>query len=104
MTTSVAYAHIQKPPGEPARLKRLPRLRVSQVVADYLTHGWSAEEMCRQHPGLTLSEAHSAMAYYFDNQDEIDAELRAELALSDTDRKKAPVPPLVQRLRAQGRL
>lgn len=49
MTVALAYPHIQKPPGEPARLKRLPRVRVAQIVMDYLAHGWSPDEMCRQH-------------------------------------------------------
>jgi len=30
---------------------------------------------------LTLSETHAAMAYYFDNQDEIDTEIRTEWEL-----------------------
>ena len=102
MGTSIAYPHIVKAGLEPARLERLPRLRVSQIVADYLAHGWSPEEMCRQHPDLTLSEAHSAMAYYFDNQQEIDAELQSELEQSEHDRLSTPPAKLLLRLRAQG--
>jgi uncharacterized protein (DUF433 family) len=104
MSTSIAYPHILKPAAEPARLERNPRLHVSQIVADYLAHGWSPEEMCRQHPDLTLSEAYSAMAYYFDHQQEIDSELQAELEQSENDRRTAPPSNLLLRLRAQGRL
>jgi hypothetical protein len=101
MSRSIAYPHIHKSGVEPARLDRIPRLRVSQIVADYLAHGWSPEEMCRQHPDLTLSEAHSAMAYYFDHQQEIDLELQAELAQSQSERNLAPPSPLAMRMRAQ---
>jgi uncharacterized protein (DUF433 family) len=104
MGTSITYPHILKPLSEPARLERNPRLRVSQIVADYLAHGWSPEEMCRQHPDLTLSEAHSAMAYYFDHQQEIDSELAAELEQSESDRRSALPSKLLLRLRAEGRL
>jgi Protein of unknown function (DUF433) len=104
MSTAVAYPHIRKPGNEPATLDRIPRLRVSQIVADYLAHGWSPEEMCRQHPDLRLSEAHSAMAYYFDHQDEIDHELQDEVLQSDRDRKATATPNLLIRLRAEGRL
>jgi len=104
MSTAVAYPHIHKSAAEPARLERIPRLRVSQMVADYLAYGWSPEEMCRQHPDLTLSEAHSAMAYYFDHQQEIDGELQAELEQSEGDRRAAAPSNLLLRLRAQGRL
>jgi hypothetical protein len=104
MSWLIAYPHIVKQNAEPARLERIPRLRVSQIVADYLAHGWSPEEMCRQHPDLTLSEAHSAMAYYFDHQVEIDAELQAEVEQSENDRRTSPPNKLLVRLRAEGRL
>jgi uncharacterized protein (DUF433 family) len=104
MPTSTAYPHIDKSGDEPARLHRIPRLRVSQIVADYIAHGWSPEEMCRQHPDLTLAEAHSAMAYYFDHQEEIDRELQSELELSERERTSTPPSSFVLRMRALGRL
>jgi uncharacterized protein (DUF433 family) len=79
MSTSLKYPHIEKNEGEPARLERLPRIRVALIVMDYLEHGWSVEEMCRQHPYLTLAEAHSAMAYYFDHEAEVEHEIQAEI-------------------------
>jgi hypothetical protein len=48
---------------------------------DYLAHGWSAEEMCRQHPYLTPAEAHAAMAYYYDHAEEIDQEIKIDFLL-----------------------
>jgi len=79
VATGIAYPHIEKPDQQPARLRRLPRIRVAQIAMDYLAYGWSADEMCRQHPYLSLSEAHAAMAYYFDHQAEIDQEIKDEL-------------------------
>jgi hypothetical protein len=38
MTVAFAYPHIEKPPGEPARRKRIPCVRVAQIVMDYLPH------------------------------------------------------------------
>ncbi|TAG62877.1 MAG: DUF433 domain-containing protein [Oscillatoriales cyanobacterium] len=78
MTSALIYPHIEKVAGQPARLQRIPRVRVAQIVMDYLAYGWSVEEMCRQHPYLMQSEAHAAMAYYFDFQAEIDREIRME--------------------------
>jgi len=104
MTTATVYPHIEKPGNEPARLARVPRVRVAQIVADYLAHGWSPEEMCRQHPYLTLAEAHTAMAYYFDHQDEIDRELQAELEQIEKDSASAQPSKFVTRMRALGRL
>lgn len=102
MATEVDYPHIEVLPDEPARLRRIPRVRVAQIVMDYLAHGWSPDEMCRQHPYLMLAEAHSAMAYYFDHQEQIDAEIQAELA--DAEEASGPCSPFFLRMRAKGRL
>jgi uncharacterized protein (DUF433 family) len=78
MGVEVSYPHIETIPGQPARLGRLRRIRVAQIAMDYLAHGWSAEEMCRQHPDLMPGEVHSAMAYYFDHLEAVDEEIDAE--------------------------
>lgn len=102
MALEISYPHIEKTDHEPARLVRVPRVRVAQVAMDYLAYGWSPDEMCRQHPYLTPAEAHAAMAYYFDHQAEIDAEIRAELDESDRTRAADENSPLRIRLRAKG--
>jgi len=104
MATEIAYPHIEKNPGQSARLRRIPRIRVAQIVMDYLAHGWSADEMCRQHSYLRPAEAHAAMGYYFDHQAEIDAEIQQELSDVGESRRPLPDTPFVARLRVQGRL
>ncbi|WP_165220116.1 DUF433 domain-containing protein [Aquisphaera insulae] len=103
MATGFAYPHIEKRESGSARLERLPRIRVAQIVMDYLAHGWSPDEMCRQHTSLTLAEAHAAMAYYFDHQAEIDAEIQAELDLDRKIQDDGPLPPVMNRLRLRAR-
>ena len=90
MTTSLAYPHIEKREGHPAHLRRVPRIRVAQIVMDYLTHGWSPDEICRQYPYLKPAEVHSAMAFYFDHQSEIDQEIQAEVQLAEQARAGEP--------------
>jgi uncharacterized protein (DUF433 family) len=104
MTFTVTYPHIEKPSGEPARLQRIPRVRVAQIVMDYLAYGWSVEEICRQHPYLKLSEAHAAMAYYFDRQEEIDREIRIEWSLAEQAKSRSPRSPFFVRMQAKGLL
>src|SRR5579862_4287019 len=79
MVNAIAYPHIVKENGKPARLENFPRVRVAQIVMDYLAYGWSADEIHRQHPHLALAEVHAAMGYYYDNPEEVDAEMAAEL-------------------------
>lgn len=99
MALELSYPHIEKSVDQPARLGRIPRVRVAQIVMDYLAFGWSPDEMCRQHPYLKLAEAHAAMAYYFDHQTEIDAEIRVELDEADRALGTAQDSPLRLQLR-----
>jgi Protein of unknown function (DUF433) len=104
MTSQVVYPHIKKPDGEPAYLQRLPRVRVAQIVMDYLAYGWSVEEMCRQHPYLRPSEAYAAMGYYFDFQEEIDSEIRSEWKQAQREKTLTLDSPFAARMRARGLL
>jgi Protein of unknown function (DUF433) len=89
MAVDLTYPHIEKREAEPARLQRIPRIRVAQIVMDYVAHGWSPDEMCRQHPYLQPAEALAAMTYYFDHQDEIDREIRSEWQQAQQDRSQS---------------
>ena len=95
---ALEYPHILKVSGAPARLERLPRVRVALIMADHLGNGWSAEEIIHQYPYLKPAEIHAAFAYYFDNRSEIDAELAAEL--DAVERTAETISPLRMRLLA----
>src|ERR1700730_10020456 len=102
MVNATAYPHIIKEAGKPARLESHPRVRVAQIVVDYLAYGWSADEIHRQHPHLALAEVYAAMGYYYDNQAEIDAEITAELEEVDRALKNPNRSPVWVRLKTQG--
>ncbi len=102
MSLETVYPHVEKEPGAPARLTRNPRIRVAQIAADYLAYGWSVDEMCRQHPYLTVAEAHAAMCYYFDHQAEVDAEIEEELEQSQEAGFQADNGRLASLLKARG--
>ncbi len=100
MDNTIAYPHIVKEEGEPARLERYPRVRVAQIVMDYLAYGWSVDEIHRQHSYLALAEVHAAMAYYYDHQGEIDAEIAAELEEVDRTLESKERSPVWVKLKA----
>jgi hypothetical protein len=71
---------------------------------DYLAYGWSADEIHRQHPHLTLAEVHAAIGYYCDNQADwatIDAEIAAELEELDRVLDAEARSPVWLKLKAQ---
>jgi len=104
MPLEVLYTHIVKQEGERARLQRVPRVRVAQIVMDYLAHGWSAEEMCRQHPYLQPAEAHAALAYYHDHADENDREIAEEIEEVQQARSQLSPSPFILPMKAKGLL
>lgn len=101
MPVELTYPHVVKAPGEPARLERHPRTRVSMIVADYVWRGWSAEEIVRQYSYLTLAEVHAALAWYFDHPEDVDAELAAEYRDVEDWRQAHPTPSFLARLKVQ---
>lgn len=101
---ALSYPHIQKLGNQPARLQRLPRIRVAQIVMDYLAYGWSVEEICRQHLYLKPAEAHAAMGYYFDHQEEIDREITQEWDQMQTSITQVARSPFYTRMKARGLL
>ncbi len=97
----VPYPHVVKEEGQPARLASTPRMRVSHLVTEHLNWGWSPEEMCRQHPFLKLAETYAAMAYYFDHEAEIAAEIEGDDLAAEDAVSGAASSPLRLRLLAQ---
>lgn len=63
------------------------RLRVIDLVSLYRAYGWSPEELHLQLPHVPLSHIHSALAYYWDHVDELDAALREQLERVDGQRR-----------------
>jgi uncharacterized protein (DUF433 family) len=55
------------------------------IVMDYIARGLGPEDLVRHYPYLKLAEVHSAMAYYYDHRDVIDAEIQTELDQLDAE-------------------
>jgi len=74
--TATAYPHIEIDSKGTAIISGTTT-KVIEVVLDHLAHHWDAHEIRRQHPYLHLAQIHSALAYYFDNQDELDRDIES---------------------------
>jgi uncharacterized protein (DUF433 family) len=69
----VTYPHIVKIPdycGGKAAIDKT-RVRVADVVAAH-QRGMSPEQILEAYEHLTLSQVHAALAYYYDNREEIE--------------------------------
>jgi uncharacterized protein (DUF433 family) len=79
---AIAYPHIEiTPQGVP--ILSGTTTKVVEVVMDRLAHHWDADEMQRQHPHLSLAQIHSALAYYYDHQSEVDKDIDRRLREAD---------------------
>ena len=52
--------------------------KVIEVALDKIAYGWSPEEMHRQHSHLSMAHIHAALAYYYEHQAELDAEIERQ--------------------------
>ncbi len=78
--------------------------KVVELVEEVKAHGWSPEELAYQHAHLTLGQVHSALAYYWDHQEEIEADIHRGEALIEDIRREVGEHPLIRKLRAQGQI
>jgi uncharacterized protein (DUF433 family) len=98
-TVTTDYAHIVM--GEDG----VPRIegtttKVIEVVMDQKAFGWTAEEIHLQHDYLSLSQIYSALAYYWDHKDELDADMERRHREVEEIRKSSPPTPFDLRLRS----
>lgn len=76
-------------------------MKVVELVLEKTAYGWSPEELHLQHPYLTMGQICSALAYYWDHQNELDRDIERRLREMDRIRQETSHPPLVDRLKAQ---
>jgi len=79
-------------------------VKVIEVVLDRLAYGWSPEEIHFQHPHLSLAQIHAALAYYYDHQATLDAEIAHAEEHAGQLQRQATESPLLARLKARGLL
>jgi uncharacterized protein (DUF433 family) len=79
-------------------------MKVIELVTGQIAYGWSPEELHFQHPYLTMSQIYSALAYYWDHKEELDADIQQREEYAANLRKQAGESPLAKKLRAQGKI
>jgi uncharacterized protein (DUF433 family) len=77
-------------------------MKVVELVLNHKAYGWNAEELQENHPYLLMSQIHSALAYYWDHQEEIDSDIQKRLARVDDLQNKSKPSRMRERLKAEG--
>ena len=100
---TVVYAHIDYS-SEGTPFIADTQTKVEEIVLDHVAWRWDAETIHRHHPHLTLAQIHSALAYYYDHQNEMDASIEAGLSQVAKIEDSLGESPLRLKLKAQGLL
>ena len=74
------------------------KVKVIEIIIDKTVHGSSPEEMHFQYPHLSLAQIHAALAYYYDNQAALEAEIEQRWEEADALAKEISDAPLRQKL------
>lgn len=78
-------------------------MKVIELVIEKIAYGWSPEELHMQHPYLTLGQIHSALAYYYDHEDELNKDIEHRLQ-GARQYRPSERSPLKERLKSCGLL
>ena len=101
--STVAYAHIELDSNGVPILAGT-QTKVVEVVLDHLAHGSDALEIHRQYPSLSLGQIHSALAYYYDHQADMDQDIERRLENVERIKSELGEGPVSRRLRSKGLL
>ena len=101
MLTETRYEHIKLNENQVPMISGTT-MKMIELIADHLAYGWSPEELRLQHPYLTMGQIHSALAYYWDHQPELDEDIEKRLQLVDQIPQGIRTSSLVRRLKAKG--
>ncbi|MBC6471595.1 MAG: DUF433 domain-containing protein [Hormoscilla sp. GM102CHS1] len=99
----VLYKHIQLDDRQVPYIAGTT-MKVVELVTSVKAYGWSPEELHANDPHVSRSKIYSALAYYWDNQEEIDAEIERIDRWAEQARREAGESPIVKKLKAQGLL
>jgi uncharacterized protein (DUF433 family) len=69
-------------------------VKVVEIVLDHIAYGWTADAIQENYPALTLAQVYAALAWYYDHQADLDAEIEQQseqLRILRTDAKPSPL-------------
>ena len=83
MSTLTQYPHLTIDGDETPRIGRT-RYKVLHLAAEHFQHGWTAEELLRQHPDLRPEEVYAALTYFYDHHDAMVAKMKESATAADS--------------------
>lgn len=88
LRTPVTYPHVERD-GKGNPILAGTTMKIVELVMAQRAYGWSPEEIHFQHPELGLGQIYSALAYYWDHQEELDADIERRSQYAEAARREA---------------
>jgi len=90
----VIRAHIEVEPGVPNPRPKIKgsRIRVQDIVIWHDKLGIDFYAILHDHPTLTHADLHAALAYYWDNREEVERQIDEDCALIEELKRRTPSP------------
>jgi uncharacterized protein (DUF433 family) len=82
MSAATEYPHIVCDASGTARIDDT-RYKVSHLAAEHYYHGWTAEELLRQHPDLRPEQVYAALTFFYDHYEEIVRQIESSAATAE---------------------
>ncbi|MFO0890013.1 MAG: DUF433 domain-containing protein [Isosphaeraceae bacterium] len=82
MSTALQYPHLLIDAEGNARIDGT-RYKVIHLASEHYHHGWSAEEILRQHPDLRPEQVYAALTYFYDHRDRLVREMEETAAAAE---------------------
>ena len=89
MSIAATYPHLQSDENENVLISNT-RYKAKHLAAEHFHHGWTAEELLRQHPDLRPEQIYSVLTWFYDNYAAVVAELNASMEHAEQHRKSQP--------------
>ena len=99
--STVEYAHVAID-SDNVPIVADTQIKVSEIAQDHILYGWNAEDIHREFPQLSLGQIYSALGYYYDHQEEIDASIQRRRKTAEQIRARlgdGPATDAIQSLR-----
>ena len=87
--TTTDYKHIELDESDVPIISG-SSMKVVELVMAHSAHGWSPEELHFQYPHILLGKVYSALAYYWDHKDSLDADIERRDRLVTELRQQSP--------------
>ncbi len=99
--SATEYKHIQLD-DEQVPIIEGTTMKVVELITSHQAYGWSPEELHFQYPHIALGKISSALAYYWDHREVLDADIQQRLEHAEKLRQSAPSSRMAQKLKERG--